>query len=316
LGDLNVDVFGVRLPRFGEKTPEILQNVVDKIPQDVDVIHVQHEAGLYQFLEKPFYAALKLLGKPIVTTIHAPGFRGDPIISADSDAVIVHNEFCAKRFAGPSVIIPHGTSVFSTPKMEDCKRSYGIDSRIPVVGYLGFIAEMKGIEVLVSAMTKVPNAALLMCGGWHLGEGTAYMWDLKEKTLQLLQGRCHWTGFVPDEQLAVAYGGMDILCYSSPVMSESGALLLALSHGKAVISADTSPALEKEKQGALITFKKGDAEDLAAKINLLLSDDELRLKLEKGAIKYAQSVEWPKIAQLHLSLYNEVLNGFKKPAVC
>jgi glycosyltransferase involved in cell wall biosynthesis len=309
LGDLGLEVYGVRLPRFGEKSPEILQNVVDKIPKDVDLVLCQHEYGLYQWLEKPFYAALKQLGKPIITTMHAPGFKHDGVISEYSNAVIVHNEYCAKRFPYPSVIIPHGTSIFSTPKMDGCKKSYGIDARIPVVGYLGFIAEMKGIEVLVSAMTKVPNAALLMCGGWHLGEGTDYIWGLKEKTLQLLQGRCHWAGYVPDEQLSVAYGSMDVLCYCSPYMTESGALLLALSHGKVVLAADTPPALEKEKQGALMTFKKGDVEDLTAKINLLLSDEELRAKLEIGAIEYAKSVEWHKIAQMHVDLFNDVLKA-------
>lgn len=313
LGDLGVEVYGVRLPRFGEKSPEILQNVVDKIPKDVSICHIQHEYGLYQWLEKPFYAMLKLLGKPIVTTVHASGFKNDGVINDNSDRVIVHNEYCRKRFAGSSVIIPHGTSIFTTPKMDDCKKAYGIDPRIPVVGYLGFIAEMKGLETLISAMTKVPNAGLLMCGGWHLGEGTQYIWDLKEKTLQLLQGRCHWVGFVPDDQLSVAYGAMDTLCYSSPTMSESGALLLALSHGKTVISADTPPAIEKERQGALMTFKKQNPDDLAKKIKFLLEHEDERIKLEKGAIEYAKSVEWHIIAQKHIDLYNEVLAAVEKP---
>jgi len=313
LAQLGVDVYIVRLPRFGDKTPEILQNVVDKVPKDVDLIACQHEYGLYQLLEKPFYAMLKQLGKPIVTTVHASGYRNDSVISEGSDRVIVHNQFCADRFRHPTVIIPHGASLAKCPDKADCKKSFGIDPRIPVVGYLGFIAEQKGIETLISAMTKVPNAALLMCGGWHLGEGTAYMWELKEKTLQALPSRCHWTGFIPDEQLPVAYAAMDLLAYSSPTMSESGALLLALSYGKAVISADTPPALEKEAQGALMTFEKNNPTDLAEKIKLLLSDTEQREKLEKGAIAYCENVEWRKIAQLHIDLYNEVLAEVKKP---
>ena len=313
LGELDIEVYGIKLPRFGEKTPEILQNVVDKIPKDISVIHCQHEYGLYQFLEKPFYAMLKLLGKPIVTTVHATGYKNDATISEGSDRVIVHNQFCADRFRYPSVIIPHGTSLVKCPEKDACKKTYSIDPRIPVVGYLGFIAEMKGLETLISAITKVPNVALLICGGWHLGEGTQYIWDLKEKTLQALQGRCQWAGFIPDEQLSVAYGSMDILVYPSIGMSESGALLLAMSHGKAVISTSLQPNLEKEKLGALMTFKTNDVEDLASKIELLLSNNEQREKLERGAISYCEGVEWPKIAQLHIDLYNEVLAEVKKP---
>ena len=313
LAQEGVDIYIIRLPRFGEKTVEILQNVVDKIPKDIDVIEVQHEYGLYQLLEKPFYAMLKQLGKPIVTTIHAPGFKNDGIISANSDAVIVHNEFCQKRFAYPSVIIPHGASVVKCLEKDACKKAYGIDPRVPVVGYLGFIGETKGLEALITAMVKVPNAALLLCGGWHLGEGTAYMWGLKDRTNALLQGRCHWTDFIPDEQLPVAYGAQDILVYPSIYSTESGGLLLALSHGKAVISSDVPSAKEKEKLGALMTFKTNDVEDLACKIKLLLSDNEQRLKLEQGARTYCDSVTWPKIAQLHKKLYEEVLCDVEKP---
>jgi glycosyltransferase involved in cell wall biosynthesis len=313
LGELGIDVYGVKLPRFGEKTADILQNVVDKIPKDVDIIHVSHEYGLYQLMEKEFYAALKQLGKPIVTTMHAPGFKNDAVINANSDAVIVHNEFCQKRFAGDSVIIPHGTSVVKCPDRAVCKKSYGIDPSIPVVGYLGFIGEQKGIETLIAAMTKVPNAALLMCGGWHLGEGTAYMWDLKDKTNALLQGRCQWTDFVPDEQLPVAYSSMDLLVYPSKYATESGGLLLALSHGKAVISSDAPPFKEKEDAGALVTFNSVD--DLAEKIKFLLENDAERLKLEAAATKFAESTSWSKVAKLHVDLYKKVLDGFEKP-VC
>ena len=307
---MDTEVFGVRLPRFGEKTVEILQNVVDKIPKDIDIICCQHEYGLYQWLEKPFYAMLKLLGKPIVTTVHASGFKNDGIISDNSDRVIVHNEYCRKRFAGSSVIIPHGVSPATCPKKEDCKKAYGIDPRISVVGYLGFISQPKGIEILISAMTKVPNAGLLICGGWHLGEGTQYIYDLKEKTLQVLQGRCHWAGFVPDEQLSVAYGAMDILVYPANFASESGALLTAIGHGKAVIASSLPPFREKEDLGALLTFKSTD--DLAEKINFLLNDNEARHKLEEAAMKYAYENRWSVVAKQHIKLYQEVLDSVKE----
>jgi glycosyltransferase involved in cell wall biosynthesis len=311
LAQEDVDVFIIRLPRFGEKTIEILQNVVDKIPKDVDLVCCQHEYGLYQLMEKPFYAMLKQLGKPIVTTVHAPGFKNDGVISAGSDRVIVHNQFCSGRFKYPSVIIPHGTSVVKCPEKDVCKKAYGIDPRIPVVGYLGFIGEMKGLETLISAMTKVSNAALLMCGGWHLGEGTAYMWSLKDKTNALLQGRCHWAGFVPDEQLSTAYGAFDILCYPSNYGTESGSLLLGLSHGKATIASNIPPFREKEQKGALVTFK--DVDDLADKIKFLLENEAERCKLEEAAMKFAESTSWDKVAKMHISLYEEVLAAVEKP---
>jgi len=82
LARAGVDVYVVPLPRFGSKTAEIMENVASKVPfDDVDLIHVQHEYGLYVNLENIFYRTLKQFGKPIVTTMHAVGnFQLDPLL--------------------------------------------------------------------------------------------------------------------------------------------------------------------------------------------------------------------------------------------
>jgi glycosyltransferase involved in cell wall biosynthesis len=309
---LDVEVYGVRLPRFGQKTPEILQNVVDKIPKEADLIHVQYEYGLYQQFADPFYGMLKAVGKPIVTTMHAVGnYKIDATISSKSDKVITHNKFCSKRFSYPNVIIPHGVLPVKCPDKDECKKSFGIDKKIPVVGYLGFISEYKGLEILISAMTKVPNAALLICGGWHVDEQTQYIWDLKETTLKVLPGRCQWTDFIPDDQLPVAYGAMGVMVYPSRFATESGALLTAIGHGKAIISSDLPPFKEKEEVGALLTFDS--TERLVEKIKLLLMNEAERRRLEEGAMKYAEATSWSVVAKQHIKLYEEVLASVEKP---
>ena len=99
---------------------------------------------------------------------------------------------------------------------------------------------------------------------------------------------------------------MDIVAYCSRFMTESGGLLMALSHGKAVVCSDLPPAREKAKQDALMTFK--DADDMVEKIKLILKDDALRRKLEDGARRYAYENRWEVVAQKHITLYNEVIN--------
>jgi glycosyltransferase involved in cell wall biosynthesis len=98
---------------------------------------------------------------------------------------------------------------------------------------------------------------------------------------------------------------MDIVVYPSKYSTESGALLTAISHGKAVIASNVSPFREKEKQGALMTFK--DVNDLTRKIKKLLKDDELRHDLEEGAKKYAIENEWTVAAKKHIELYESLL---------
>jgi len=154
---------------------------------------------------------------------------------------------------------------------------------------------------------KVPKAALLIGGGWHTEKSPIYIQQLKQWSLEMLPGRVQWLGYVPDKDMPRAYGAMDIVVYPSLFATESGALLTALSHGKAVISSRLKPFREKEKLGALMTFKS--VGDLTRKIKRLLRDDELRVKLEEGARRYAESVAWSEVARRHVSLYEDVIGG-------
>jgi len=301
-----VDVYIVRHPRFGSLTPEILEDLAARIPVNrVDVIHIQHEYGLYKALEGGFYGALARLGRPVVTTMHAVGnWDIDRVVCQTSTRVIVHNEFCARRLEHPSVIIPHGCiGPIECPPPDECKRALGIDPRAPIVGYCGFISSYKNLEVLIDAMTEVKEAALLIGGGWHVEPGTDYISRLKQRSFSLLPGRCQWLGWVPDERLATVYGAMDVVVYPSRYISESGALLMALSHGKAVIASDLPPV--REKKGALTTFK--DVDDLRRKIRRVLRDPRVRRRLERGALRYARAASWPRVAETHLTLYRDIL---------
>ena len=165
------------------------------------------------------------------------------------------------------------------------------------------------METLVEAMIKVPNAALMVAGGYHVSTDTPYIANLRQKSFEILPKRCQWTGYVPDERLSAAYGAMDILVYPSKFSTESGALIMALSHGKAVLASRIAPFKEKEKLGALMTFKG--VKDLTRKIKRLLKDEELRKSLEEGARRYCEDNSWGTVAGKHIELYEEVLNSKK-----
>ena len=310
LAKIGVDSYIVRLPRFGAKFAEVFNAVAESVPLDkVDLIHVQHEYGLYNNLEGGFYGLLRRLGKPVVTTMHAIGnWSNDRVVADASDRVIVHNEFCFRRFAFPekTSIIPHGCNSVECPPKDESRKSIGIPPEAPVVGYCGFISTYKGLEMLIEAMQEIPEAALLIGGGWHAGPDTSYISELKSRSLKVLEGRCIWTGYVPDENLPNVYGSMSLVVYPSHFATESGALLNALSHGKPVIASNLPPFAEKEKVGALMTFS--DLDDLREKIRLLLKDENTRMELEAGARKYTEENSWNKVAERHLELYNHILN--------
>jgi len=306
LVEKGVEVYVIRLPRFGRKTSELLQLVIDRIPKnDIDILHIQHEYGLYQELDVFFYRSLEQLKIPIVTTMHAVGdWEKDSVIFRVSSKVIVHNEFCRKKFGFPCVVIPHGCKPSKCNNPVESKRSLGIDPRIPIVGYCGFITKYKGIETLITAVSKVKNAGLLIAGGYHIGRETDYIVELKNTSFRMLPGRVQWLGYVPDEKLPTVYGAMDVVVYPSRYATESGALLMAISHGKPVIASDIPPFREKD---CLITFSSLD--DLVGKIVELLKNKELREELSKKAYEYALRNSWSNVAGKHIKLYEEVLSG-------
>jgi len=309
LAQQDVDVYIVRLPRFGFKSPQIVRDVAERVPyKEVDLVHVQHEYGLYQNFDKTFFLTLKAAGKPIVTTMHAVGkWDVDPGIAAVSSKVIVHNQFCRRRFHFPNtVIIPHGAELIDVPDVKVAKKTLGIATGVPVVGYLGFISSYKGLETLIKAMVKVEKAGLLIAGGWHVEAETEYIDSLRQFS-NVLGERVKWLGYVPDEQMKITYAAMDIGVYPSRFATESGALITALSHGKAVIASRLSPFVEKEKEGALITFK--DVVDLRRKIRRLLRKPELRHQLEEGAKQYVKNTSWRNIALQHIALYKSLLGS-------
>jgi len=307
LAEKGVDVYIVRLPRFGRKSHAIFGQVINNIPvSEVDLIHVQHEYGLYDDMDAAFYDGLKRLGKPIVSTMHAVGnLTIDRPVADASDKIVVHNQFCKKRFRFDSEVIPHGCKPSETRPRDEAMKSIGIDERIPMVGYCGFISPYKGLETLIEAVSRIPKSALLIGGGWHAGPGTQYIASLNQMTQKLLPHRCQWLDFVPDDELPMAYGAMDVVVYPSIYSTESGALLMALSHGKAVIANRLPPFKEKEKLGALTTFKG--VNSLAKKIRLLLKDEEKRASLEEGARAYAEANSWSKIAEKHKALYEDII---------
>lgn len=309
IANLGHEVYIVRLNRFGYKTRDYFITLAQRFPKEFDIIVISHEYGLYNGLEADFYRTLKHLypEKPIVTICHAVGnWETDITISNASSQVVVHNVFCARKFAQKCTIIPHGTTPTECPPKEECRKSLAIPPEAPIVGYVGFISPYKGLEILIEAMQGVPEAALVIGGGWHkTGPETQYIMDLKAHSLEVLEGRCQWLGYVPDEQMKIAYGSFTVLCYCSRWATESGALLAGLSHGRATIASSLPPFKEKEELGALMTFEN--VEDLKTKIKQLLKDKKLRSKLEAGARNYCKQTAWSNIAKAHVKLYQTLL---------
>jgi glycosyltransferase involved in cell wall biosynthesis len=323
LAEKDVETYIIRLPRFGNKTEMLLRNLADSVPEEADVIHVQHEYGLYKGLERPFYDELQKHGKPITSTFHATGNYNVDNQLVDRTEFIVHNQHCKnlleKGTPVEATIIPHGVDVREPVETSKAKTLLGIPHEAEIVGYVGFISPYKGLEDLIQALHPLEGTGMLIGGGWHAGPETNYMRNLNGMSNKLLPGRNQWLGFVEEEDLPKVYGAMDLVVVPSRYASESGALLMAIGYGKPVLAREIPPFKEKLQfkvetvstreftvwGKALDTW--GTVPSLTKQIEYYLEHDVEREKLSEGAKLYAEKYSWSNIAEKHIQYYNSLL---------
>ena len=76
---------------------------------------------------------------------------------------------------------------------------------------------------------------------------------------------------------------------------------------------DDKASLEREKDGIGITYKSGDADDLATKIELILNNsDEFKKNLLISIPELKKKYDYNKISQSHNIICNKIINEFKK----
>ena len=307
LSEQGAEVYVIRLNRFGRKSIEYFETLATRRIPQVDVISVQHEYGLYEGGEGAFYSRLRQRSgaTPVVTTMHSISIPiPDEIISENSDAVIVHNEFCKERYTHDSTVIPHGVRPAEPVPRDEAKKALGLSG--PVVGTFGFVAPYKGYEFAIRQIgMEFPGVTLLAVGGWHTDLETTYIARMKDLANSLAPGQVRWTGWAEKEMLPTYFGACDCMLYPNIFATESGALLTMLGYGKCVLANSLASVREKAAEGALATYKNEG--EFVMKLEELLGKPELRGEFEEGARRYAEANSWSNIAKRHIKLFEELV---------
>lgn len=143
------------------------------------------------------------------------------------------------------------------------------------VFFTGRLVYYKGVDVLLKAFKNVKGCELFIAGTGELE------FSLKQYAeVHRIDNRVHFLGFLPDEKLRQAYADCDIFVLPSVAKSEAFGIvqLEAMVYGKPVINTDLPSGAPHVSLGGQtgITVPPSDAEALAAAINTLAADRELR----------------------------------------
>ena len=170
------------------------------------------------------------------------------------------------------------------------------------------ITTRKGIEYLIKAFKKLvpkyPNVYLKA-----MGDGDEKS-NLENLTKELgLAENIEFIGRIPREKTTPFYQEASIFVLPSLNEGMSNAMLEALSAGLPLLATDTGGTkeiVEEGKNGFIIKMK--DSDDIADKMEILIKNEELRIKMGIESRKKAEKMSWENVAKDYFDLYGQVSN--------
>ncbi len=327
--ELGVEVFPCFSP-MGRDYSELL-SVLSEV-EGVDVLHVQHEYGIFgkerYILDALIEAKEEKLAKRTVITMHTvdhPYGRDYALRFQASlnevDAVVVHSnlqEFeLQNQNVSPSRIsrIPHGTLI--NPYLSYSKsllsESLGFNSdefRGMILAIPGFLRRDKGVDVLLEALKMVKDMrfTILLAG------------EPKDEDLhELVSRETEYKTIVMERYLSsdeilrvVALADAIVLPYKDRkgAYAVSGILHLSMGGLKPIIGSRTPRLVELYQFAPDMTVPPNDAKELAKKIKWLVENYDYAVAYMTELYSYAATTQWIRMARRHLRLYNTLLYSF------
>lgn len=123
-----------------------------------------------------------------------------------------------------------------------------------------------------------------------------------------LTDRVHLLGWIDEADLDGLYAHSELLAFPSLAEGFGLPVLEAMCHGTPVATSNASSMPEVGGDAALY-FDPYDPQDIAAAIDRLLADPELRTQLSQAGLARAAEFSWRRAAELTLDAYDKALAG-------
>lgn len=280
-----------------------------------DIIHFHAEGP------SAMVPVAKLFGKKCVVTVHGldwqrskwGGFAtrflkyGEKAAAKYADRIIVLSRNVQKYFketyGRDTVYIPNGIEKPSIISADIIKEKYGL-AKNGYILFLGRIVPEKGIHYLIEAYNLIDTEMPLVIAGGasHTDEYEAEIHSMAKNNEKII-----FTGFVQGKELEELYSNAYIYCLPSDLEGMPISLLEAMSYNNCCLTSDIEECTEVCLDKAL-SFKKGDINDLADKLNLLLSNPSLAESYKQTAGDYiCDKYNWDSVCESTLDLYKEVI---------
>lgn len=300
--------------------------------KNIRLVCVQHEFGLfggeYGNYLVPFLEAVE---KPVVITFHSVLPQPDKVrkkivkfICSKAAAVIVMANVAVDILSQEYEVnkkkihvVPHGIPNAPLSNGIYFKRKLRLEKHV-VLSTFGLLSRGKGVEYMIKALPslvkKYPNILYLVIGETHpvirKREGEKYRNELIQlaEKLGLKNHVKFYNRYLTLQEIVQYLLASDIYVCTNLERNQivSGTLSYAMGCGKAIVSTPSIYAEEvlNDERGLLARFKN--PKSFSNAVDKILSDKELRDRIEKNAYFFGRTMAWSNVASRYLGIFNKV----------
>ena len=229
----------------------------------------------------------------------------------DADRIVAATSVERKRLiedyradAARIVVIPCGvdTELFSPDAPYQARATVGLGPG-PVVLYVGRLAPIKGLDTLLDALAHLRGQGrpvqLLVVGGDTDESFDGHEAELRRRVDRLgLSQAVRFLGAQPQDTLRTYYVAADVTVLPSYYESFGMVALEAMACGSPVIASRVGGLTSTVRDGVTgFLVPEGDATALAARLDGLLADPDLRWRLGREGVRWAAGHRWPCVAE-------------------
>jgi len=269
-----------------------------------DVVHVEHEWGIYNGNEDMILDILNKKRVPIVMTAHGGGYQRFfgkvakiAVPNKSQRGHVISDDFIP--------ILPHGVTRYEKMDKEKARKELGITRR-HVVTQWGFILPHKCYELVLDAIKDWDDVCYLVAGSeernfdyWLKLQKLTKEWNVKAEIIK--------TGFLPEEKIPTVFGATDLCAFPYLTGIDSGCLRYAL--GSKVLSLGSPAPFIQEifsQYGIPYISKAPWDKNFGTAIRQLLEKEDLS-DYEARCERFAEENSWANVAKKHFELYKQVL---------
>ena len=231
-----------------------------------------------------------------------------------SDRIVVHNSYSLdhllpqieSKMHSKASVLKHGSFVDLPNHLisrKSARKALNLDEQRQYILFFGRLKPTKRLDVMLRAMPTIDSSIHLIIAG-HPGKDDFNKYQSIIDELDLSNRLVLDIDYISEEKRELYFKAADCLALPYELIFQSGVLLMSMSYGLPVVASQI-PSFEEvieDGKNALL-FEKGNADDLANKLNALMNNKDLMNEIPQSAISHMkENYCWDSIAKGYVEL--------------